>query len=352
MGKKRIKHEIITDGDIQTTTLPHPDEGKYDKTWIAELFVSEFDNAFIISVDNTKNEIFKISIENTVYNFYFDTTDTGGKENSRKISIPYSAKPFREVIQNGENVYVVNLYRQLNSDWEAINENKIWLLVDPLQIYSSKVLERETWNDSSRWMKTKDILSCMRSGRITTNSKKNVYASGKDSLLELLSDSKLRSKYYLMNELSESAKMYIEKDDSVEDYSRIRNEFRKLLLNENENNQINSKVINPSLLVASHIWGVSLIKNDSTLSNQEKVEKIGDPNNGLLIPVGLDKLFDKYLITFNDNWEIICSKEVTKEEIEEITGRKIEGRWIRGKGKESLKYLEIHRKVAFSKWNY
>mgnify|MGYP002151875581 CR=1 FL=1 len=56
----------------------------------------------------------------------------------------------------------------------------------------------------------------------------------------------------------------------------------------------------PSLLIASHIkpWKVS--------DDDERM----DGHNGLLLSPHLDKLFDKYLITFDENGYIILSKRV------------------------------------------
>ena len=58
------------------------------------------------------------------------------------------------------------------------------------------------------------------------------------------------------------------------------------------------------LLIASHItpWSES--------SNEEKL----DPYNGLLLLPNYDKLFDKHLISFDDDGKIIISPQIKKEE--------------------------------------
>ena len=58
------------------------------------------------------------------------------------------------------------------------------------------------------------------------------------------------------------------------------------------------------LLIASHI------KPWSESSNEEKL----DPYNGLLLLPNYDKLFDKHLISFDDDGKIIISPQIKKEE--------------------------------------
>lgn len=74
-------------------------------------------------------------------------------------------------------------------------------------------------------------------------------------------------------------------------------QFRTDLLNSDRNKCFITEISNPDLLIASHIkpW------KDS--NNQERL----DPNNGILLTPTFDKLFDKFLITFNDNGNIIWS---------------------------------------------
>ncbi|HOE05144.1 MAG TPA: HNH endonuclease signature motif containing protein [Bacteroidales bacterium] len=74
-------------------------------------------------------------------------------------------------------------------------------------------------------------------------------------------------------------------------------QFRNDLLNSERNNCFVTGISNPDLLIASHIkpW------KDS--NNQERL----DPNNGILLTPTFDKLFDKFLITFNENGNIIWS---------------------------------------------
>ena len=93
------------------------------------------------------------------------------------------------------------------------------------------------------------------------------------------------------------------------------------------------------LLIASHI------KPWSESSNEEKL----DPYNGLLLLPNYDKLFDKHLISFDDDGRIIISPQIKKEEY------KVLG--ISPKDKlfkifdENKPYLKIHREIFCSKNN-
>lgn len=81
-------------------------------------------------------------------------------------------------------------------------------------------------------------------------------------------------------------------------------QFRNDLLNSDRNNCFITGISNPNLLIASHIkpW------KDS--NNQERL----DPNNGILLTPTFDKLFDKFLITFNEDGNIIWSNNRIDED--------------------------------------
>ena len=66
----------------------------------------------------------------------------------------------------------------------------------------------------------------------------------------------------------------------------------------------------PQLLIASHIkpWNVSDAKTERT-----------NPQNGLCLNALHDKAFDKGLITINNKYEIIISKQMKNTEMDEST---------------------------------
>ncbi len=88
------------------------------------------------------------------------------------------------------------------------------------------------------------------------------------------------------------------------------------------------------MLIASHI------KSWKDSNNKEKV----DENNGLLLCANHDKLFDKHLISFNDDGSILISKEIdehNKELLHVDLDMKIKV------DEEMKKYLAYHRKLFF-----
>ena len=93
------------------------------------------------------------------------------------------------------------------------------------------------------------------------------------------------------------------------------------------------------ILIASHIkpWNES--------SNEEKL----DPYNGLLLLPNYDKLFDKHLISFDDDGRIIISPQIKKEEYK-ILGISADDKLF-NVFEENKPYLKIHREIFYSKNN-
>lgn len=81
-------------------------------------------------------------------------------------------------------------------------------------------------------------------------------------------------------------------------------QFRNDLLKSDRSNCIMTGISNPDLLIASHIkpWKES--------NNEERL----DSNNGILLTPTFDKLFDKFLITFNENGNVIWSQNRLDED--------------------------------------
>jgi hypothetical protein len=107
--------------------------------------------------------------------------------------------------------------------------------------------------------------------------------------------------------------------------------YRKFLLMQWNGRCAVTNVDLQEILVASHIvpWKKS--------TDKERL----DVNNGLLLTPMLDKLFDKYLISFSDKGRIIISKRISKEQRQAI-GLHVDQR-LRHVTPEMKKYLEIHR---------
>lgn len=96
-------------------------------------------------------------------------------------------------------------------------------------------------------------------------------------------------------------------------------------------------------LVASHISSRANIRNDATLTDEEKFELMADPYNGFLLCRTHDALFDKKHITLlNDGVLIVSPRFKNLKREYNIDG--YEGKKIIEVSEESIKYLEVHRR--------
>ena len=93
------------------------------------------------------------------------------------------------------------------------------------------------------------------------------------------------------------------------------------------------------LLIASHI------KPWSESSNKEKLDRY----NGLLLLPNYDKLFDKHLISFDDDGKIIISSQIKEEEYK-VLGISANDKLFKILP-ENKPYLKIHREIFCSKNN-
>ena len=92
----------------------------------------------------------------------------------------------------------------------------------------------------------------------------------------------------------------------VDDSTKITETERKAVISARVGQGIVTGVDDKRILLASHIrpWAVS--------TNEQRLS----PENGLLLSPLYDKLFDVGLITFSDEGQIICSKELEKRSID------------------------------------
>ncbi len=111
--------------------------------------------------------------------------------------------------------------------------------------------------------------------------------------------------------------------------------FRRDLLDRHNGRCVLTQIDMPELLRASHIkpWAKS--------SHKERV----DPENGLLLAVHLDGLFDKGLISFDENGKILISEAVTPL-ARTALGLKTE--WhLEATGPMQSEYMRYHRTQVF-----
>ena len=91
------------------------------------------------------------------------------------------------------------------------------------------------------------------------------------------------------------------------------------------------------ILISSHIKGWSESNEDERL----------DPNNGILLSPNIDSLFDKHLISFQDNGSIMISDKVSKEDLDYLGISNS----VKLKVDDGMKkYLSHHRNRFKIKW--
>lgn len=89
----------------------------------------------------------------------------------------------------------------------------------------------------------------------------------------------------------------------------------------------------PEILIASHIkpWR-------HCDSSEEKLSKF----NGLLLSATYDKLFDRLLISFNDDGSLVLSKKLTQEELDKL---KLSNNITIKFEEDSLPFIQYHREL-------
>ncbi|WP_292821544.1 HNH endonuclease [Methylophilus sp.] len=117
--------------------------------------------------------------------------------------------------------------------------------------------------------------------------------------------------------------------------------FRNLLEKEHGLKCNLSGITHKSLLIASHI---------TPWSKAEPFEKT-DANNGLLLAINWDAVFDKGLMTFNENGEVLFSDSLDSETIKSLGLNKNYKLDQTTLNQKRLNYIRRHRMEIFNK-NY
>lgn len=340
---ENYKH--IVDGEIKDIKTPHPLEGNYDKKIFIKRFVSHFDGMTYEDISGGNNKLYKINYKNCSYNIYIEAFDGGGRDRtdgSKKISIT-GIKAFKKLINNGESVLIVNEYVPLktsNNNQLELEDTSIYGIIKPKEIYSSKVVRKNTGNPSSRWVNLEIMLDALNNNKMTMNNKDNVYVMP-SNLLASYFNLKIIDEQY-----NEMAKFIFESEpDAKLSEEKIGRIFRDRLINKRgmECEFCNCHINISDQLVASHINARSNIRNNNELSDEEKFELMSDENNGFLLCRVHDSLFDKKHITFTNNGELIVAPNF-KNFSKEYNFEGYEGKKVIEVPRESIKYLEEHRK--------
>lgn len=159
---------------------------------------------------------------------------------------------------------------------------------------------------------------------------KNIKEISNQSLLNSIDVfSKIVNKEKTLNDVEKKALVKIRCDQGV---------FRNDLLKKYNNKCPLTNIVNVKTLIASHIKPWCACKN--------KKEKL-DPNNGILLSALADKLFDKGLITFNHNGEIIYSSELEESDIEIFKKHLVNN--ILSMNEYMREYMIYHNKNVFIK---
>ena len=339
------KYKHIVDGKIQDIDTPHPLEGYYDKQIFIKRFISHFKGMTYEDISNDNNKLFKVYYNNCEYNIYIEAFDGGGRDRtdgSKKISIT-SSKNFKKLIDNGESVLIVNEYVPLIHDENGnivLSDVSIYGIIKPEEIYSSKVIRKDTGNPSSRWVSLENMLDAINKQKMVMNNKDNVYVIP-SNLIKSYFDLKIIDEQY-----EEMAKYIFEvEDDNFLSEEKIGRIFRDRLITKRglKCEFCNCKVNISDQLVASHINARKNIRNDNALTNEEKFNLMSDIYNGFLLCRTHDALFDKKHITFTNDGRLIVAPDFKNLE-KEYNIEVYEGKKIINIPEESIKYLEVHRK--------
>jgi predicted restriction endonuclease len=148
-------------------------------------------------------------------------------------------------------------------------------------------------------------------------------------------------KYYFFL-LENSTSIAPEEDISAEtpvliDARKGQGKFRKQLMDDYGGKCVITGFKTKELLTASHIkpWKHCITKH----------EKL-DRNNGLLLSSNIDKLFDAFLISFDESSTIMISNKINKEDIKKLGITKTTKINVNDKTK---KYLNYHMELYLSK---
>ena len=345
-------YKHIVDGKICNINTPHPLEGHYDKDIFIKRFISHFNGMTYDDISDGNNKLFRVNYNNCEYNIYIEAFDGGGRDKidgSKKISIT-SSKVFKRLIENGESVLIVNEYVPLIHDKYGnlgLSDTSVYGIIKPEEIYSSKVIREDTGNPSSRWVSLENMLDALNNKKMVMNNMENVYVI----------PSYLISSYFdlkIIDEQYEEMSKYIFEVESNAGLSeeKIGKIFRDRLIAKRglECEFCNCKVNISDQLVASHINSRSNIRNDATLTDEEKFELMSDVYNGFLLCRTHDALFDKKHITLTNDGKLIIAPNFRNLE-KEFNIEGFEGKKIIEVPKESIKYLEVHREEFFKKNN-
>lgn len=359
----KYPYKIISNEKIIDSKSPHPLEGMKDKTFFIEKLLKDLKIDSYEDISEGKKNLFRIYFNGLYYNIFIEFPDGGGKDishnrTSKKISIPYGQKNFKKIINNYERIAVINIYFPLLKNKEVDYSKWVYLIIDPKEIYSSKVIKNNKKNPSSRWIKLEDIIDVMHGKNLEYNknfkfnNKKNVFILNGNYIYSFFSEI-LQTKYQdMIYSNFPDINLSDLKNNNSKKYQKYRKSFRDNLITNRGFccEIINCNISQIELMIASHIKPVKIIIEEKKLSHENKKKEIQDHNNGFLFCPNHDALFDKLLITFNINGKLIPSKIIV-DKINSDFNLSDSEKVINIDNSNVIEYLKIHNKEFLGiKW--
>lgn len=292
--------------------------------------------------------------------FFLDHVDSGGSrydeikpkplnEYKKRVSIEFANKEFADMVKIHEKIFVVNFYFPLiNNEGDTIwnYHEYIYIILGYEETYKASaafsILEGDhKANSSSRWIKIGDIHDFISSNNnYKLISGKDEYATKFDlfkniSICDFFTDhfqpiTGVTHYEELINDISSSSNEFsvffadlveIERGTSNKttkkrliDARLGQGKYREELLNLYGKKCLLSGIDNGNVLIASHImpWRES--------SDSERLDKY----NGFLLSANIDKLFDRFYISFDLDGKLVYSQKNVNLSLLRIIGIKEE----------------------------
>ncbi|MGL5520152.1 MAG: HNH endonuclease [Metamycoplasmataceae bacterium] len=332
MSNDNKKYFHILDNKIINIGKTHPFNDKNNinlsnKSFYIEKLIKDLksnkESIKNISKIKSKQNLFAININNYKYNIFIEHTDDGGKEYDKKVSIPFQNISFRNLIHDNQNILVANIYyalKNINNKLVVDYEKYVYLIVSAKEIYSSKVADN-IWNNrksnsSSRWVNINEIELVLKNKNVILNKKRTVWIIHPNNIQDFITSIGITEyKNQLIDSIKKLSKnLYCNNIESKNEKNKIqiaRNKLSKKIKNNKSKCQIKGCEISDfSVLRVSHIWAVNEILSETAINIEEKIKYIEDENNALLLCAIHDALFDRHLISFDEEGRLLISKKI------------------------------------------
>ena len=213
------------------------------------------------------------------------------------------------------------------NQFQTLNSPELKMLFDK---------ENENWKHTSKSTKASVGKRIFNEGREVEALEHIIFTKNEKlipNINEVMQHAKLIYKNYIDNNIEKFETIYSYEKMVLVKYRLQQGIFRTNLLRHWKGCSVTG-CKNSSLLIASHI------KPFSESVDNEKY----DVYNGLLLAPNYDKLFDNFLISFNEAGEILVSKQLDKSDLESLSITGKEKLRMEKVTESTQKYLEYHRR--------